>query len=119
MKEKLSKVKDIFLEKEDTSNAAESARPRGNIEKTPNKGQLYVSDLDKSSARPNTNVSKAKELEELAKLIQAATGTINNVVESSANLGHFSRFDRKRELLSAATDMTTKTTKIDMIEKKI
>jgi hypothetical protein len=44
VQEKISKLKDIFIEKEDTSNAAESARPGENIKsidpfnKTPIRG---------------------------------------------------------------------------------
>ena len=49
---------------------------------------------EESQARPQTNVSnKQKELEELARLIQAATGSINNVVESSQQF-KFNQGDR-------------------------
>jgi len=56
------------------------------------------------AARPQTNASnsnpnKAKELEELARLIQAATGSINMAVETSqqlASLGGQPRFQQRQ-----------------------
>ena len=55
----MDKVKEIFLEKEETSHAAESARPTMDfLNKTPARGQLEIPDVEKSSARPNTNAGK-------------------------------------------------------------
>lgn len=76
LQDKLDKIKNIFNEEEKTPKPADkpAITPR-------NQPALAVPDQF-SVMRPRTN-DKAKELEELTKLIQAATGSVGMVVETS------------------------------------
>lgn len=51
------------------------------------------------NSRPHTNAAtKNKELEDLARLIQAATGSVNNIVENSYQFRQTRQADRAARL---------------------
>ena len=63
----------------------ENNRPSDATQEQPYSNKLNVPSSQKQE-RPHTNQNKAAELEELAKLISAATGCINTAVESSQQI---------------------------------
>lgn len=84
---------------------------------TPVKDRMQAGPQNTGQARPLTNVSdKHRELQELAKLIQAATGSVGLALESSQNSTQL-KFKAQKTITSALNklDTDTKTTKVRQI----